>query len=241
MSYRTRARLLLPLLVCIFNAGCTWQSDVDAASEENRRLRQQIASDAAEKQRLQQQLAADRQQLSLNTSEIAAKQRQIDESRRQIADAQVQMQRLAGAIRYTVNSDLLFLAGSWDLSPDGQQIIAKMATQLAVEQRLKLVVNGFTDNAPVAGELRRKGIASNQELSQKRAESVMEFMLSQGVSRDLVTAQGFGEDGAIAANDTPQGRAVNRRIEITVAGPEARRRDGACVGGGGTDAQAPVR
>jgi len=217
MSFRTSARLLLPLLVCVFNAGCTWQSDVDAASEENRRLRQQIASDAAEKQRLQQQIAADRQQLTLNTSEIAAKQRQIDESRRQIADAQVQMQRLAGAIRYTVNSDLLFPPGGWDLSPDGQQIIAKMATQLA-EQRLKLVVNGFTDNAPLVGELRRKGIASNQELSQKRAESVLEFMISQGVSRDLVTAQGFGEDGAIAPNDSPQGRAVNRRIEITVAG-----------------------
>src|SRR5271167_1331740 len=204
MSYRTSMRLLLPLLVCVVNAGCTWQSDVDAASEENRRLRQQIASDAAEKQRLQQQINADRQELTLNQGEIAAKQRQIDEGRRQIADAQVQMQRLAGAIRYTVNSDLLFPPGSWDLSPDGQQIIAKMATQLAVEQRLKLVVNGFTDNASIVGELRRKGIASNQELSQKRAESVMEFMITQGVSRDLVTAQGFGEDGAIAPNGTPQ-------------------------------------
>jgi len=104
------------------------------------------------------------------------------------------------------------------LSPDGQQIIAKMATQLAVEQKLKLVVNGFTDNAPLRGELRRKGIASNTELSQKRAESIMEFMISLGVSRDLVTAQGFGEDGGIAPNDTPQSRALNRRIEITVAG-----------------------
>src|SRR5271154_2459838 len=200
MSHRTIVRLLLPLLVCVLNSGCTWQSDLDAASDENRRLRQQIASDAAEKQRLQQQITADRQLLTVNTGEIAAKQRQIEEGRRQIADAQVQMQRLAGAIRYTVNSDLLFPPGSWDLSPGGQQIIAKMATELAVEQKLKLVVNGFTDNAPIAGELRRKGIASNQELSQKRAESILEFMISQGVSRDLVTSQGFGEDGAISPN-----------------------------------------
>src|SRR5271154_7272311 len=155
MSHRTIVRLLLPLLVCVLNSGCTWQSDLDAASDENRRLRQQIASDAAEKQRLQQQIAADRQLLTLNKGEIDAKQRQIEEGRRQIADAQVQMQRLAGAIRYTVNSDLLFPPGSWDLSPDGQQIIAKMATQLAVEQRLKLVVNGFTDNAPLGAEPRR--------------------------------------------------------------------------------------
>jgi chemotaxis protein MotB len=218
MSYRAHVRLLLPLLLCVFNAGCTWQSDYDALSEENRRQSQQIASDAAEKQRLQQQIIAARQALTLNKDEIAAKQRQLEESRRQIADAQVQMQRLAGAIRYTVASDLLFMPSSWDLSPGGQQIIAKLATQLAVEQKLKLVVNGFTDNAPINGELRRKGIASNTELSEKRAESIVAFMISQGVSRDLVTAQGFGEDGAIAPNDTPQGRAQNRRIEITVAG-----------------------
>jgi chemotaxis protein MotB len=217
MSFRTAVRLL-PLLVCVFNFGCTWQSNVDDLTDENRKLRAQIASDAAEKQLLQQKISADRQQLELNQGDIAAKQRQLEESRKQIADAQVQMQRLAGAIRYTVNSDLLFAPGSWDLSPDGQQIIAKMAPQLALEQRLKLVVNGFTDNAPLAGELRRKGIASNQELSQKRAESIMEYMISLGVSRDLVTAQGFGEDGAVASNDTPRGRAQNRRIEITVAG-----------------------
>src|SRR5476649_2833706 len=100
MRYRTSVRLLLPLFVCVFNFGCTWQSDYDALSEENRRQRQQIASDAAEKQRLQQQIAADRQQLTVNQGEIAAKQRQVDEGRRQIADAQVQIQRLAGSIRY---------------------------------------------------------------------------------------------------------------------------------------------
>jgi len=192
-------------------AGCVSQSDYDALVTENRRQQQQIASDTAEKQRLQQQLSDARRQIAMGQEQIASNQRTI-------ADNQGQIQRLIGAIRYTVNSDLLFPPGSWEMSPAGQEVIAKMASQLAVGQRLKLVVNGFTDNSPIGPELRRKGIATNQELSQKRAENVMEFMIAQGVRPELVTAQGFGEDGAIAPNDTPQGRAQNRRVEITVAG-----------------------
>jgi chemotaxis protein MotB len=210
MTGRQSARLLAPLLLAVLS-GCVSQSDYDTVVAENRRQQQQIAADAAEKQRLQHELAAARQQLAANQDQLAANQRTI-------ADNQVQIQRLIGAIRYTVNSDLLFPSGSFQMTPAGEQIIAKMASQLAEGQRLKLVVNGFTDNAPIGAELRRQGIATNQELSQKRAETVMQFMIAQGVRPELVTAQGFGEDGAIAPNDTPQGRAQNRRVEITVAG-----------------------
>jgi chemotaxis protein MotB len=210
MTGRRTAHLLAPLLLAVLS-GCVSQSDYDALVAENHRQQQQIAADTAEKQRLQQQLAAARQQLAANQDQLAANQRTI-------ADNQVQIQRLIGAIRYTVNSDLLFPSGSFQMTPAGEGIIAKMASQLAEGQRLKLVVNGFTDNAPIGAELRRQGIATNQELSQKRAETVMQFMITQGVRPELVTAQGFGEDGAIAPNDTPQGRAQNRRVEITVAG-----------------------
>jgi chemotaxis protein MotB len=199
------------LLVPVVLSGCVWESDYDALMVKNRQQEQELAAAAAERQRLQQQV-------SVNQQEIAAKQQEIVANQRQMADDKVQINRLIGAIKYTVNSDLLFPSGSWQMSPAGQQIIAKMASQLAAGQRLKLVVNGFTDNAPIGAELRRQGISTNQELSQKRAENVMEFLVSQGVRRELVIAQGFGEDDPIAPNDTPQGRANNRRVEITVAG-----------------------
>jgi chemotaxis protein MotB len=132
---------------------------------------------------------------------------------------QQQITRLQGAIEYTVNSDLLFAPGSWRMSAQGQQIIAKMAAKLAPTQQNKLVVNGYTDNVPIGPELRRQGIISNQELSQKRAESVMQFLISQGVSPDLVSAKGYGDAKPVATNDTPGGRAQNRRVEITLASP----------------------
>ena len=64
--------------------------------------------------------------------------------------------RLQDAIKYTVNSDLLFRSGSWEMSPQGQEVIAKLAPRLAPFQQSKIVVNGYTDNAPVGRALQRR-------------------------------------------------------------------------------------
>jgi chemotaxis protein MotB len=137
---------------------------------------------------------------------------------RQIASLNDQVNRLQGAIKYTVNSDLLFPSGSWQMSEAGQQIIAKIASQLAAGQRSKLVVNGYTDNASIGPSLKKQGVTSNEILSQKRADTVMQYLVSQGVKPDLVTAKGWGEAQPIAPNNTASGRAQNRRVEITLAG-----------------------
>ena len=71
---------------------------------------------------------------------------------------------------------------------------------------------------PIGPGLMRQGITSNLELSQKRADTVMQFMIAQGVNPSLVSAHGFGEQDPVASNDTPQGRAQNRRVELTLAG-----------------------
>jgi len=135
----------------------------------------------------------------------------------QVAAAKAQICRLQGAIKYTVNSDLLFASGGSQMSDQGKQIIANLAAKLAPTQQNKILVSGYTDNAPIGPALQRQGITSNQILSQKRAENVMEFLLSQGVKPDLISAQGFGDGNPVASNDTAQGRAQNRRVELSVA------------------------
>ena len=135
-----------------------------------------------------------------------------------VASGTTQIGRLQGAIAYTVNSDLLFAPGSWRLGDAGKQVIAKIASQLAPTQQNNLVVNGYTDTSPIAPQLKKQGIKTNDELSQKRAEAVMEFLISQGVKPNMISAKGWGETHPIAGNDTPEGRAQNRRVEITVAG-----------------------
>jgi chemotaxis protein MotB len=77
-------------------------------------------------------------------------------------------------------------------------------------------VSGYTDNATIGPELRRQGVASNEELSQKRADAVMQFLISQGVNPSLVSAHGYGEADPVASNDTASGRAQNRRVELSL-------------------------
>jgi chemotaxis protein MotB len=148
-------------------------------------------------------------------------QQQLATQSAQLASAQAQVQRLQGAIKYTVNSDLLFSPGGWTMSNRGKQIIASLASKLAPDQQDKLVVSGYTDNTPISPALQRQGVTSNQVLSEKRAQSVMEFLISQGVKPDLVSAQGFGDSNPVASNATAAGRAQNRRVELSLASPSA--------------------
>ena len=136
----------------------------------------------------------------------------------QVAAQKAQLCRLQGAIKYTVNSDLLFPSGGWQMSERGKQIIANMAAKLAPTQQNHVLVSGYTDNAPIGRALERQGVTSNEILSQKRAESVMAFLVSQGVKPDLISAKGFGDTNPVASNDTAQGRAQNRRVELSLVG-----------------------
>jgi chemotaxis protein MotB len=186
-----RCLIIGSVLSAVIVAGCVSRSDYDKVQAENQQLQSQ-----------NQQLQTQNQQLQQH---VATQSAQVD--------------RLRGAIKYTVNSDLLFPSGSSQMSVRGQQIIASMAAKLAPFQESKILVNGYTDNKPVGPELQRQGISSNQVLSEKRAENVMEYMISQGVKAELVSARGFGDADPVAPNDTAQGRAQNRRVELTLAAP----------------------
>jgi len=184
--------VLGPVLCAMVVAGCVVsQKKYDELQAQNRRLQDQVAA---------------------QKTEIAG-------AKAQIAAAKAQTGRLQGAIKYTVNSDLLFRPGGWEMSAKGKEIIAKFATKLAPTQQNKLLVNGYTDNAPIGPALKKKGITSNEELSQKRAENVMEFLISQGVKPGLVSAHGYGDANPVAPNTTVKGRAQNRRVELALAAP----------------------
>ena len=136
----------------------------------------------------------------------------------EVAANQMQITRLRDAIKVTVNNELLFPSGDWQMPAEAQRTLSKIVPGLAPKQQAKLKVNGYTDNVPIGPGLVRQGITSNLELSQKRADTVMQFLIAQGVNPSLVSAQGFGEKDPVASNDTQEGRAQNRRVELTLAG-----------------------
>ena len=203
-----RSVLLLLCVASVLLSGCVSQGKYDDLESKYTTLQRQYTELQGQNTQLQQASAA---QAAQSSADIVALKKEIDTGK-------VHVSRLQNAIKYTVNSDLLFRSGSWEMSPQGQEVIAKLVPQLAPFQQSKLMVNGYTDNAPVGRALQRQGITSNEVLSQKRAEAVMAYLIAHGVKPDMISAQGHGEADPIAANATAQGRAQNRRVELTLAG-----------------------
>ena len=153
-------------------------------------------------------------------AELEAQYKQLNETMgSEIAASELHISRMQDAIKVSLNDELLFPSGGWEMSADAKTSIAKIAAILAPHQKNEINVNGYTDSTPIGPELMKQGITTNLILSQKRADNVMQFMISQGVKPNLVSAHGFGEANSVASNDTPEGRAQNRRVELTIASP----------------------
>ncbi len=105
-----------------------------------------------------------------------------------------------------------FASGSRDLSKQILPTLDKVA-QVLVDTQGLILISGHTDDSPISTSLFR----SNWDLSTARAVSVVHRLLeNRQLPHDRLAAQGFGESRPLVANDTPQNRAINRRVEIAV-------------------------
>jgi outer membrane protein OmpA-like peptidoglycan-associated protein len=107
-------------------------------------------------------------------------------------------------------SDVLFDTGKYTLKPDTKISLAKVAGILQAYPGLKLQVEGYTDSVGSDDY--------NQKLSENRADAVRDFLITQGVQTDNITATGYGKAKPVADNSTAQGRAQNRRVNLVVSG-----------------------
>jgi chemotaxis protein MotB len=140
-----------------------------------------------------------------------------DDLKAALAGEPVEVSSDNGAVKIRSSADYMFTSGGWQLKP-GAPILSKMVPTLSKLQNTQILVAGYTDNTPVGSQLQQMGISNNYELSLKRANAAVEYLQSHGVNPHLLVTKGFGEDDPIASNDTPAGRAKNRRIEMTLTG-----------------------
>jgi hypothetical protein len=105
---------------------------------------------------------------------------------------------------------VLFAFGKFDLKPAAREALAKLSGIVLSHPGLKLAIDGYTDS--VGSD------AFNQTLSEKRAQGVSDYLVSQGIDAGDVTATGFGKDNPVASNSTAAGRQQNRRVEIIISG-----------------------
>jgi chemotaxis protein MotB len=143
----------------------------------------------------------------------AATFRNLMEKLRSMIDAgQLKVIIRDGRMLIALESDVLFDSGKTNLKPAGQTALAKVAQVLAGITDRKYQVAGHTDDVPI----HTARFPSNWELSTARAVEVVNFLIANGMKPQQVSAAGFGEFDPVAANDSPEHRAQNRRIEIVL-------------------------
>jgi chemotaxis protein MotB len=128
-----------------------------------------------------------------------------------ISEGKVRVSQNNRGIRIDIHDSLLFSPGSAELAAAAAGIMNEIATMVKDNQRL-IQVEGHTDNT----EIHNATFYSNWELSAVRASSVVRMLSSAGISANRLSALGFGSAQSISENDTPLGRAKNRRVSIMI-------------------------
>ena len=179
-------------------------------------------------------LAAARATLQTNQDQIAALQSQIadlqndkqmaaqmangleDEMRKDLESKDVTISKLQGKLTVNILDRIMIDSGEAVLKPAGAAVMQKIADLLATHPDIKIHVIGHTDNVPIRPSAHSR-FASNWELSTARALAAVHCLTEKmGVDPRRLGAVGYGEYRPIADNATPEGRARNRRIAITI-------------------------
>lgn len=119
-----------------------------------------------------------------------------------------------GKVYVSMENKLLFQTGSWAVNGEGKTAVVEVGKVLAQNPDLSVLIEGHTDDDKITGNL-GGGIESNWDLSTKRATAIVNILSeNKGINKQNLTAAGRGEFAPLMSNDTQEGKAKNRRIEI---------------------------
>jgi len=167
---------------------------------ESARAAQLSAEEADQARRLAETRASEAKYARLE-AELASQQ--IDTLQRQLEN--LQLRQTESGVVVTLG-DVLFASGQAQLVEGARSSLEEVVDLLQTEPDKKIRVEGHTDS--------RGDAEANLKLSEQRAQSVVDALISMGVDKDRITAMGMGEDFPIDSNETEEGRARNRRVDV---------------------------
>ncbi len=227
------AALAIPLAMTACVSKSKYEKETTALHSEIAKEKTQNETLTAERNKLQDNLIAttkDRGQLKTSLDEMKKamdemRTRQAEQRKRlkEFEDLTLRFKKLtdAGALSVRIidgkmvvslGSDVLFSSGSAKLSPAGHEALKEVTAQLIAIPGKRYQIEGHTDNVPIATAV----FPSNWELASTRALNVTRAMIDAGMPADRVSAASFGETNPVQSNETPEGKAANRRIAIVV-------------------------
>ncbi len=199
------------------------QRKAQIAEAEATALKGQHDTDEAKRQLtelMSSQLRATRAERDQTKQALLAEQKAAEEQRQRLADLEAKLRDARDTIAkiaavkdddrgmvITLQGEVLFATGKWDLKAGAMAKLDQIAEALRGKEQ-PMVVFGYTDNVGTRD--------MNVDLSQKRANSVRDYLVGRGIPQDLISAQGKGPDNPVSDNGSIEGRAANRRVEIVV-------------------------
>lgn len=206
------------------------EANSSATIAENSRKNRELLSELETKQNA---LAEERAQLDKLRRDLAERSQRVDELEGLLAQKDAKMRALKDAISkalvdfegkgltveqrdgkvyVSLENKLLFDSGSWTVGTQGKQAVQQLASVLATNPDISVLIEGHTDNVPYGGN---GPLKDNWDLSTKRATAIVEILLqTAGIEAQNLTAAGRGEFAPVATNETAEGKSKNRRIEV---------------------------
>jgi outer membrane protein OmpA-like peptidoglycan-associated protein len=193
-----------------------------ATEHQQQVIAQMHASQSARLSATSTQLGAANQKLALQGQAMQNQGEQLTTERAARADAEKRLARATSELAMvasvkqeprgmviTLSGGVLFASAKSDLLPGATVKLNRVAEALTQQDPdTKIAVEGHTDS--------QGGTSYNQELSEQRAKTVADYLVSRGIASDRVSSHGFGSSRSIADNGSAEGRANNRRVEIVV-------------------------
>jgi chemotaxis protein MotB len=197
--------------------------DATLLEAELRKQLQKLGKDADKLLAEKGSMASALEQANARLEELRKAQAAADARARLFRDLALKFQKMidAGELKIVIRegrmvlqlpNDVLFDSGQTDIKPAGKKALEQVGAVLATLSGRRFQVAGNTDTVPIHSPR----FPSNWELSTARAVEVVRFLIAKGVKPTAISAAGYGEFDPVAANDTAEGRAKNRRIEIVL-------------------------
>ncbi|OUR91671.1 cell envelope biogenesis protein OmpA [Flavobacteriales bacterium 34_180_T64] len=180
---------------------------------------QALAAENARLEALKKELESRSQRVAELESVIASKDAAMTKLKDAISKALTNfegkgltVEQRDGKVYVSMENKLLFQSGSWAVGTDGKQAVKQLGEVLADNPDIAILIEGHTDDVPYKGNAQLSG---NWDLSTKRATAIVNILReNEAISPENLTAAGRGEFAPIAPNDTAEGKAKNRRIEV---------------------------
>ena len=214
INLSARYAMTLPAIIFVsvmfvFSTGCITKNKYNSCLDQNQLFSEQVQRLDAENDLLASKLVVKATSESVINSLY---EELVEDLKDEIHDNRVKINQMKSGVVINLTEKVLFPSGAVNLSDEGNQMLTEVGEDLK-EVPFQVLVVGFTDNVPVGSKL-KKSYPTNWELAGARAALVVRMLAKAGVAKEQLRAISMAENMPVASNNTPEGRAQNRRIEI---------------------------